>query len=1302
MPSSAKPLIPEKYLDIPTQRLYFLSLGLLCQAIKLFDVLQYNFSSEDTAVSYCRKWLIADTTYLVLLSQLRIPRLDYSKAVVALQILGAFFIDGLLFGGINIDLGISFLPSISLLNRQQVAATPVAFTFSDLISILTLGVVSFGSQYDSHLLGQHTVRMSPISTARLNPDGQMFCLNGPGHTALVPVLLNNTSPIHLQYSLTPLGVAFDSPGRVLYNLTMRDLNGIERKLQDEYAARAAIPKQGGYDSDEYDEYDDDDNEGDTLSSTSRSVLQKTQSVVHIAIDKPGVLRLHRVLDSSKVDARILYASEVVIAPCPRVEFADAHPAKMGVRCAGADQSIEFAISMYGVAPLSLRWHRDVNGKREHFMVEGIQGGHDDHQTQRHKGTTGAPQSVRVPLTASLDSLGTHVYVLESVVDGVGNVVHTGSAQLAVVPARGGRSGGTNSDSRSTIVTAVNNKITRTVQVLSRPAVSFMQCGPGRPASLLIGQNVPLTVSVRETDAHDSPWQIEMRYEPSTDNGAVKGSKRSKAWTRTISTLEQKTDLSFRAEAPGTYSIVSVRGTYCEGDILAPESCKVVELPRPTAEVEWKRIHECSGDTGVSASMIFHGTPPFTVYYRMQRDNEPPHDLTHQFTSSRGELTLQPDLSGHYVFSFVQISDANYKRTELRAPSIEQVIHPLASAAFVRNSGANEETERKAVMNTCEGESVDVDVNLRGTGPWNLEVQIVSPRGTETLKINDITESRRTLRLPIPRAIDKEGGTFEIDLASVEDKYKCKRTLTVPGVSVNVRRVKPVARFYGKDGKRNVTVLEKELANLPLRLTGDGPWHIKYRRREEPDSIVTVTLRNPNDQLSVSNRGLYELLEVHDSQCPGTVPPEEATYQVNWVPRPSARLASETEAMYEPYNNSYILPSVCEGVQDHVDLDLIGRPPFQIVYNVARDMESGALKLLEQPTFSSIQHRTRFQLRTHNAGRMYYEVKQIGDAAYPLTKHKNFVIPRGERLLFEQEVMTRPSAQFRTASRMIYCLYDAFIPHDSYSSDGLVVLEGTPPFLVTLSIKNLAASETHTETVELKERTWKIDLPSYSFKSIGPHLIKIESVWDASHCEQAFVEPSLQATWVDVAESAAIIPFDRREYFCVGETSRFSLEGTPPWTIGYRVNGKSYTQETKVSPFSLLQQQTGEFSVTSVAHQNKMCKTAVTDLRYTVHPVPSAQVGRGKRIFQDIHEGDQAEIIFTLLGEPPFTFTYQRAEPSPKKGGKPGKVLETHTVTGVTTKEYTIFSALEGTWTVTFISDRYCRYPPAQVDKAIEK
>ena len=152
---------------------------------------------------------------------------------------------------------------------------------------------------------------------------------------------------------------------------------------------------------------------------------------------------------------------------------------------------------------------------------------------------------------------------------------------------------------------------------------------------------------------------------------------------------------------------------------------------------------------------------------------------------------------------------------------------------------------------------------------------------------------------------------------------------------------------------------------------------------------------------------------------------------------------------------------------------------------------------------------------------------------------------------------------------------------------------------------------------------------------------------------------------------------------------------------YRINGRTHTEVAKTSPFALLQQAAGEFAVTSIAHQQQKCKAAVTDLRYRVHALPSAEVGHGGMYYDDIREGEQAEIVFTFIGEPPFTFTYQRAELTTQRGKTP-KILETHTVSGVMTNEYSIYSALEGTWTVTFISDKWCRYPPAQIDTSVEK
>ena len=147
------------------------------------------------------------------------------------------------------------------------------------------------------------------------------------------------------------------------------------------------------------------------------------------------------------------------------------------------------------------------------------------------------------------------------------------------------------------------------------------------------------------------------------------------------------------------------------------------------------------------------------------------------------------------------------------------------------------------------------------------------------------------------------------------------------------------------------------------------------------------------------------------------------------------------------------------------------------------------------------------------------------------------------------MFARPAARFRNNNRMSYCLNDALVPKDALTTDGQIQLSGTPPFELQLSIKNLAASKVDTEIIRVPGKIWTVSLSSYKFESIGPHLITIESVQDASHCDQATLDSLHRSIWIDVAETAAITPLNRRENFCVGEVSQFQLEGTPPWTIG---------------------------------------------------------------------------------------------------------------------------------------------------------
>ncbi|KAG6910514.1 hypothetical protein DXG01_009933 [Tephrocybe rancida] len=1280
-PTGPTPLISDKYLDIPSQRLYYLSLGLMCQAIKFVDFSWYIISGE--GIASCRKWLFVDFAYCVILTQLRIPRLTYSKAVVLLQIALLWFLDGIMFGGISLNLPVK--PSdFGSTNSHASMSTSEPSSFLDYIAPLTFGMLSPYAPKDAHLVGQHTVRMSPISTAQLNPEALSFCLSSPNSFVLVPVLLNNTSPAEVKFSLTPLGQ--DVPE--FFELTAKELKAIE---QDRLAAsQASRPTTSAQDSEDYDEYDNDE---DTVADPrgTHTSLQSTQSIAHLRISRPGTLRLVSLLDHSRIPVRIPYSATATIVPCPAVQFVDKEPAEGNVRCSGHESDLQLMIRVYGVPPLSLRWLKTINGRREHFLVEGI-----ENNDIPSKSTSGARQGVaeemKIPLTIALDTPGTYLYALEEVTDSVGNVVRIGS------------------DTPVGASASSQTKTTRSLVVLRRPKVSFRGCGPGSPTSLLIGSEASLSIGINDSDDFDSPWEVSIKYEPS--DAGEKGGKRHKSWNKVLKTQGSRGDLNVRASGPGDYTIVGVQGKWCSGDVLAPESCRVVEKPLPTAEIEWKRIHECSGDTGVSASLVLRGTPPFQVFYRMQRDNETPRDLSKTFSTSRGELTLQPERSGHYKFTFTQMSDTHYKKVELKGPSIDQVVHPLAAADFVTTQGSN-----RRRISSCDGDTVSVDVDLRAHGISRCKLSAPEARKTSKYKGSNLRESQYRFRYRKGLTATERHLT-SISAMSIEDVYKCKRPVSVPGITVSVRGVKATAKFYGSSSKRFTTVLENEPANLPLRLTGDAPWRIKYRHVGDT-KVITRTLTNPNDNLIVAQRGTFEILDITDSHCPGSVITEASTFEVNWVPRPSAKLSSQTKSIYEPHNSSHILPPVCEGTPDYVDLDLkgllrpvnihfsdtykngIGRPPFEIMYNIGQN-DNGGTKVIGQPTFNSIQPRTRFQLQTSYPGRMYYEVKQIGDAEYPLAKHRHAVIPRGDRLLFEQEIFMRPSARFRNRNRMSYCLNDHFTPLDALSTDGTVLFEGAPPFSLKLSIKNLGTSEVDRTTVKVFERSWKVDLASYMFRSVGPHLVTIEFVQDASNCAPATLDPLASSIWVDVAETAAIVPFDRRVDYCVGEATQFQLEGIPPWNIGYRINGKTYTHEAKVSPFSLVQQQPGEFTITSIAHQQKLCKAAVADVHFNVHPLPSAQVGHGKRIYQDIHEGDQAEIVFTLIGEPPFTFTYQRSELGPKKSDKPGKILETHTVSRVMTNEYSVFSALEGTWTVTSISDRYCRYPSPQPDIGTEK
>lgn len=188
---------------------------------------------------------------------------------------------------------------------------------------------------------------------------------------LIPVLLNNTKPSHIRYGVTRPG-----SDKIDYvDLGARELRTIEQARLEALQLTKASASAEDEDSDvDWDGDDEDFPESlgqDRLVGFSRE-LEKTQSVMHLRVNKPGTVRLERVLDSTTNNMARVFYGEVSVVPCPQAAFVpDAIVKGNNVRCVGAKE--ELAIKVFGVPPLSLRWHRDVNGRREHFSVDRIEG-----------------------------------------------------------------------------------------------------------------------------------------------------------------------------------------------------------------------------------------------------------------------------------------------------------------------------------------------------------------------------------------------------------------------------------------------------------------------------------------------------------------------------------------------------------------------------------------------------------------------------------------------------------------------------------------------------------------------------------------------------------------------------------------------------------------------------------------------------------------------------------------------------------------------------------------------------------------
>ncbi|TIC07017.1 hypothetical protein E3Q14_04371 [Wallemia mellicola] len=1246
------PRIPESIFDGPSQRLLLFSGVAALQAYKLTKTFNLWTSDSSTRILDSEialyRWALVDLSAVLVIWWLRIPRLRFQKSVWLAIIALLFALNWLLLG--------SWKMPLAQLSTAIIPTTlKNAFTFYKAPEEHRVRLKDVVGNRDKHLRGEHTVRVGGFSTAKINPTIQSFCLpeTVSSKPLTVPILFNNTEPLVLAYSITPL-----LPDGSLGEEREVEIQGRELE-KNKYIT--------GYTDDDSDDFFDPNHDfyahqsldelallprGHGVAAPPR--LQKTQNIRYLPLTSasalpppPFVVKLKHVVDkNSELDARIA-RTEAVIVGCPSAGFAS-EDILGGDRCVG--DKVGFQLGVRSAGGASVAWYS--RGPGSHSDVRKLDSIGSTAYTTSAPHARAVSTTTSIPINVTLDKSGDYELELASLEDYFGNNPYPSLYESGL-------------EQSSPIVQYHSHSL---------PLVSFSGCSAEDPVRLLEGSKSTLRVTVRGVEDSEGSVDVKIKFFDNPDLSSTPGSDIINVH---IPAGQPYADIG--VSKSGYYKIQEVNGKYCGGVTQMPDVCGVKSVPKPTIDMDIKTIEDCSGEVGIHALMTLTGEAPFKLSYMVEFGDEQKR-VEKKIYSSRDELSLTPEREGKYKYTFLSLTDRNYKDIPMgdkgKGITATQVVHPLAGAQFA-------EKKNKRTVWSCEGNEVDVDIEFKGSGPWNLEFQTTGTSASSITKPvtyheNNIRDRQHTIKVPIPDEIDRLGGQFMISLVSVEDSRRCKKVLAQNDYSVQVQRVKPTARLFGTD---RATILDGQTANIPVRLTGEGPWKIGYNHQGESR---TVTTDKRETDLIVDSEGLYELVGIHDSHCPGTIIENEDKFYLDFIPRPSITLGESTLSSRKPRKGAlhHTLAPVCKGDDSSIHLAITGEPPFEISYQHREG------SLVEEERMASVRHSPNVNLDTEIAGTHKYLFSAVGDANYGLKDNgKDYVE-------IEQLVVERPYAVFKNSPRISYCLGDVLSPRP-HEHNPVIELHGTAPWDLELEVSEETGttSPRRVRVPGIRMPEWEVDLAPLRLNSFGTHKITIVDVHDASDCV-AFDEDtqSKKTSVVDVAESATVVPVDRFEDVCVGDSMDFQLGGSAPWAVTYEWNGKPQVVKTKSSNFNRIAEDEGLFAITEVSHHSQQCPTNV-DIKRIVHPLPSASVSEGNTYIEDIREGDQAEIKFTFVGTPPFTFTYERRENLPRvRHHELGKVLERHTITNVQDYEHSIFSSLEGTYVVSFIQDGYCRYP----------
>ncbi|KAI1458522.1 hypothetical protein F4805DRAFT_115523 [Annulohypoxylon moriforme] len=1064
----------------------------------------------------------------------------------------------------------------------------------------------------SLIMGKQIINILPEGSALLNPEKQPYCLGQGQNIASVPIYFNATVPVDVEL------IRFDleSDNQEVVKLSRKEIKEIGKQ-------------------------------------STRSIEDGSLGIYRydITLKKPGVYQLNRVLDEYKLEVQRI-TEPTYIVPCPRAKV---RTAQSSTKCLGELSNL--SLDVYGTPPMKIVYSRTINGKDHSFHFQSLQPdgfsspligpqrssgimplGEEDYSWAR-------PRTVEVGLNESMTTQGEWQYSIDEVHDVFGNVIQYPQPE--------------DPDAKPKPKHLYQN-----FEVRERPRATIVGCDLRHPLKVAKGKSAKLPIEIGRpgqtppSASHTLTWHFSPinTLTKSGDHGDV-----VEVGTFTAKSASDQPTIS----APGLYTLKSVSCDSCEGEIEEPSSCLLLNPLEPTLTISSEEIPDkCAGNSiGLRVNLDMIGTPPFRIAYTVSSDTEKMRRETVEIKGLRQQIDLLPRNAGRYQYRFRRLEDAIYSVPLPLSDEyyLEQNVKPPATAYF---------RQGPRTINACLDQPVKLDVNLLGDGPFTLEWELIHEGKRKSEKATGITTDTFT----IETAPLSTGGEYTLALKSIQDKTGCRIFLKEEN-KISVRRQRPRAAFGLLEGKTTTTVVEAASVNLPLKLSGDGPWRVGYRNLNSSSSERLVRVaRSGNDYIEAKELGTYEIMDVMDDQCPGTINPKAKTFEVKWFPRPELSLMPSDAIEAIEKDNKFVKRDVCEGDVDGFEVALKGSPPYHVEYEVRHKPKSGSVAITRKE-FDAALGKAAISLDTTKAGLYTYTFSGLSDNLYNDKR-------RSEPLTLEQTVNAKPSASFvKPGQTFKMCMSD-----DGPKETIPIRLEGKAPFYVEVEIKQHSGNLPEIFRIpNIQTNNYGIQIPRQYLK-LGGQQIRIRKVRDDRGCQQK-TENGGGVVHIQLYEAPSIYPLEQRTDYCVGERIAYTLSGTPPFEVHYDFAGKQMKAKSQTTNFRRIAESPGDFTITSISDKGSECRAAV-NLAKSIHPMPSVRISKGRVIQVDIHEGSEVEILFEFWGTPPFEFTYTRSTNARK--GQKSQILETrHDISYEHSKVIT--ASLEGTYEVVAIKDQHCAF-----------